>query len=112
MQSDETMATPRAWWSTRRGALIALNAGLLTALGGVLYGPEAIAQAGAAGAGRAPGEYTLVGGDMPGTTDNTIFVLDAANRELIALEWSQSRSRLDGIGFRDLAEDVQGRTSR
>ncbi|MFG0307088.1 MAG: hypothetical protein ACF8Q5_12830 [Phycisphaerales bacterium JB040] len=111
MHASETTPTPRAWWRTRRGALVALNAGLLATLAGVLHGPEAIAQV-AGATGRAPGEYTLVGGAMPGTTDNTIFVLDAANRELIALEWSQSRSRLEGIGFRDLAEDVRGRTSR
>jgi len=110
MRTEKQTGDTRAWWRTRRGALVALNAGLVASLGGVLFGPRAIAQAG--NAARAPGEYTLVGGDMPGTTDNTIFVLDAANRELIALEWSQSRSRLEGIGFRDLAEDVRGRASR
>lgn len=94
---------------SRRGMLIAINAGMLGTLGTVLYGPTALAQIGAA---RAPGEYAVIGGDMPGSNNNTVFVIDAANREMIALEWNDSTRSLVGIGFRDLATDVQGRASR
>lgn len=103
------MRQPRTNRISRRGLLIALNAGLLGTLGAVLYGPTALAQA---GVNRAPGEYAVIGGDMPGSTNNTVFVIDAANREMIALEWSDSTRSLAGIGFRDLATDVQGRASR
>jgi len=103
------MNDPLANRITRRGLLIALNAGLLGTLGAVLYGPQALAQVGAT---RAPGEYATIGGEMPGSNNNTIFVIDAANREMIALEWNDSTRSLEGIGFRDLATDVQGRASR
>ncbi|MFT5424145.1 MAG: hypothetical protein ACI89L_001938 [Phycisphaerales bacterium] len=106
---NQTVSQTRTTRFSRRALLIALNAGLLGTLGAVLYGPQALAQVSAS---RAPGEYAVIGGEMPGSNNNTIFVIDAANREMIALEWNESTRKLDGVGFRNLATDVQGRASR
>lgn len=83
--------------------LIALNLALLAALGGVSLAPRAGAQN---QLDRARGEYTLVGGMISGGNSNAIYVLDAANREMIALVYEQSRRTVQGVGYRDLATDL------
>lgn len=87
----------------RRG-LVALNATLLLALGAVTLAPKAGAQGQPAP--RPRGEYTLVGGQVMGANSNAIYVLDAANRELVTLMWDDSRKQIHGIGYRDLANDL------
>lgn len=95
--------------SPRRG-LIALNAVLLAALAGVTVAPRATAQN--QGSARARGEYTLVGGEISGANANAIYLLDAVNREIITLMWDNSRKRLYGIGYRDLASDLSAEPRR
>lgn len=88
------------------GPLIALNAGLIVVLGIVSI---AKAQPGA----RARGNYAMVGGEyMGGGGANAVYILDAANQELIAVKWDESRKVLDGIGYRDLNKDAQQRSGR
>jgi hypothetical protein len=91
--------------------LIGLNAALLLALLGVTLAPSADAQT-AANSSRARGEYTMVGGDVSGSTANAIYVVDAANREIITLLWDTSRRRLQGVGYRDLVLDLTAEPSR
>lgn len=91
--------------------LVALNAVLLMALAGVSLAPTAGAQT-AANSTRARGEYTMVGGDISGATANAIYVIDAANREIITLLWDTSRRRLQGVGYRDLVLDLTADPSR
>lgn len=86
----------------RRG-LLTLNALLLAALGAVTLAPSADAQNATP---RARGEYSLVGGGVTGGNANAVYVLDSANRELIALLWDNSRRQINGIGYRDLANDL------
>lgn len=97
---------------TKRSGLLALNAGLLIVAGGLAIDSAVFAQPGVAGPTRAPGDYALVGGSIPGANSNAVYVLDAANRELVAVRWDPSTRGLVGIGFRDLASDATGRTSR
>ncbi len=89
--------------------LVALNAVLLAALAGVTLSPRAGAQSGLTGAGyehvRVRGEYALVGGTTLGDTASTIYILDSANRELLALRWNDSLKSLEGVGYRDLVRD-------
>ena len=86
----------------RRG-LLALNALLLAALGAITLAPTAGAQSTTP---RARGEYSLVGGTVTGANANAVYVLDSANREIIALLWDDSRKQINGIGYRDLANDL------
>ncbi len=88
------------------GPLIALNVGLLVVLGVVSI---AQAQPGA----RARGNYAMVGGEyLGGGGANAVYILDAANQELIAVKWDEGRKVLDGIGYRDLSKDAQMRGGR
>jgi len=91
--------------------LIGLNAALLLALLGVTLAPSADAQT-AANSSRARGEYTMVGGDVSGSTANALYIVDAANREIITLLWDTSRRRLQGVGYRDLVLDLTAEPSR
>ncbi|HED53091.1 MAG TPA: hypothetical protein ENJ00_02685 [Phycisphaerales bacterium] len=86
--------------------LVLLNVVLLGVLGAVSIAP---AQPG----GRARGDYAMVGGEyLGGGGANAVYILDAANQELIAIKWDSTRNLLDGIGFRDLAQDAKERAGR
>ena len=86
--------------------MVAVNVALLGVLGVVSIAP---AQPG----GRARGDYAMVGGEyLGGGGVNAVYILDAANQELIAIKWDSTRNMLDGIGFRDLAQDAKERAGR
>lgn len=92
--------------STRYRALIALNVAALALLAAVVLTPQASAQT--ARAKRALGQYAMVSGQIQGHTDAAVYVVDAANQELIALRWDRGRKVISGVGFRDLTADAQG----
>lgn len=83
-------------------ALIALNAALLVALAAVVLAPVADAQRG----GRARGQYTMVGGQMQGQEEEAVYIVDAANQEMIALYWDRNRRSFNALGYRSLSEDA------
>jgi hypothetical protein len=84
--------------------LIVLNLALLGALSVVTFSPGAGAQMGSQ-VNRVRGEYSIVGGASIGGVSSTVYVLDSANRELIALNWNDSTKSLEGVGYRDLNRD-------
>jgi len=86
----------------RHRGLIVLNAVLLLVLGAVVLGPRAGAQDAVA---RAPGSYTMVGGRVNGGNANAVWIVDGINQEIVAVRWDNSRTRLTGIGFRDIVAD-------
>lgn len=92
------------------GRLVALNAALLAILAIVTLAPPLVASGQQAT--RARGRYTMVGGEIQGGNSNAIYVLDAANQEMVALRWDDSRKTLLGIGYRDLNDDAQVRPGR
>lgn len=97
----------------RRGGLVALNVALLGLLGAVTLTPDAGAQLGDQFASkRVRGQYALVGGETLGNASSTIYVLDSANRELVALRWNDSLKSLEGIGYRDLVRDANSDPDR
>jgi len=106
----------------RRG-LLRLNVALLLILGvaTILTSVDAGGQPGSGLPGTAPasvpparsrGEYTMVSGRYQGGTSNAVWVLDAANGELIALSWDRANNELEVIGYRRLADDAQIRQGR
>ncbi len=106
---------PPALAGRARQRLIGLNIALLLMLGVVtiLTSVDAGAQPGAAApAPRPRGEYTVVSGRYQGGTTNAIYVLDAANQELIALSWDRSRNEIEVIGHRKLSDDAQLKPGR
>lgn len=100
MEQADAMKTPRL-----SGRLIGLNVALLLALGAVTLATRAGAQNDGGGRGR--GEYTLVSGRVQGATTHTIYVLDAANQELVALGWNRNTNQAEVVGFRSLADDAR-----
>ncbi len=94
--------------------LIGLNIALLGVLGVVtlvgVMSSRAGAQPGTGGAGgaaRGRGEYTMVAGKIQGATTAAIYVVDAANQEVVALGWDRATSRLEPIGHRSLLDDAR-----
>jgi hypothetical protein len=86
----------------RCAGLIALNAVLLGVLALVSLAPSAGAQAA-----RSRGEYLMVGGHVNGVDGAAVFVIDSRNQEMIALALNNTTKALDGIGYRNLADDAR-----
>jgi hypothetical protein len=86
---------------TRR--LAALNIALLAVL--ALVSVAARAERGQPVV-RGRGDYTMVGGKIQGGTGNAVYIVDSANQQLIAVRWNDSRKALEGIDYRNLAQDA------
>ena len=99
---------------SRRSGLVALNLFLLIALGAVTLAPQVGAQPmrGDVQSPRVRGDYAIVGGATLGDNASTVYVLDSANRELVALRWNDSNKSLEGVGFRDLVRDANSDPDR
>lgn len=61
---------------------------------------------------RVGGQYICVGGATSGGYTNVIYVLDTANREVVALRWNDGTKQLDGVGYRDLVDDLTKENDR
>jgi hypothetical protein len=79
--------------------LIALN--LL--LGAGLAGTLAVGQPQAA---RARGDYTMVSGATTTGSRDAVYVIDATNREMVAIRWDNTKRGFVGIGFRRFDADA------
>lgn len=91
--------------ATRRRWLIAANLGLG---GAVVIAALATSAGGVQPAVRAPGQYTMVAGQIQGGgSAAAIYILDSINQEMIGVRWNQSRNQLDGVDYRNLVEDAQ-----
>lgn len=99
------MRTPKDTRLTRFGV-----AAVLGVLGTGLLATPLVAQS--RDQGRPSGDYSVVGGMTLGSHANVIYVLDSANRELVALRWNDSTKALEGVGYRDLVADLAGETQR
>lgn len=87
--------------------LIGLNVALLGVLGLVTFvssGPASAQPGDAAQAARQRGDYTAVSGRMQGG-NTVIYIIDAANQELVALNWNRNNNIFEPIGFRNLNDD-------
>ena len=87
-------------------ALVALNCALLGALALTTFGPAAQGQRSESE--RRRGHYAMVDGEVQGLAASGIFIVDARNRELIALSWDQSRKVLETIGRREFPRRARG----
>lgn len=82
------------------GALIGLNAALV----GVLLLVSLPAGAGAqqqqgASSTRGRGNYTMVAGQVQGSAEDAVWIVDAANEEIMAMRWDISRQDVQFMGF-------------
>ncbi|MCI0363557.1 MAG: hypothetical protein L0Y44_06860 [Phycisphaerales bacterium] len=104
MQNEETnVEAPVGSKRGRLAGLVALNVALLVVLAAVMFGSSARAQA------RGRGEYTMVAGGVNGSDSDAVYIVDVANQELIAVTYSQGTKTIQGIGYRNLAQDAASR---
>lgn len=89
----------------RQGWLL-VNVLLLAVLVVTMWPGPASAQ-NAASPARARGEYTLVAGRTGSGGADAVYILDAANQEMVALRWETAKQSLVGIGYRDLSADAK-----
>lgn len=86
--------------------LIALNLGAIALLAVVSFAPGLSAQTTPART-RAHGQYAMLSGQFQGSSEDAIFLVDAANAEMLALRFDRSRRTLTSVGYRDMAADAQ-----
>lgn len=84
--------------------LIAINAVALAALLAVTIAPIADANNQSR---RARGEYTMVSGRVQGLPESAVYIIDAANQEMLAVRFNRSRQSIEGIGYRNMADDAR-----
>lgn len=84
--------------------LIALNGILLAGVLAITFWPQSAT--GQPAPARIRGEYTMVSSKTIMGNADAIYVLDSANRELVAMRWDQGRRSLVGIGYRNLDADT------
>ena len=102
--TDQPLPSPRAGVSPR---LIALNAALLGTLAVLPIAGAYVPAAAQPGVNRGRGEYTMVSARYQGGTANGVFILDAANQEVLGLSWNRNRNEFEPIGLRSLLSDGQ-----
>lgn len=54
----------------------------------------------------------VAGKTSAGGSNSAVFILDAANREMVAVRWDQSKRSLTGIGYRNLDTDAKSQPGR
>lgn len=114
-ESPQAAPAIEATRSSKAAGLVALNAALLVVLALVAFVPTGSASAHSATAqqgqpARAPGAYTMVAGDVRFGNSSAVWLIDSVNQELVGLRWNNSRNSFEGIGYRNIAADlnVQG----
>ena len=81
--------------------LIAANVVALGALAVVELSAPAEAQAG-----HARSTYSAVAGNISGTDNQAIYIVDETTQEVAAVQWDQQSRQLKGLGFRNLSNDA------
>lgn len=90
-------------------ALAAANLLLALSLGLAAAARTAEAQVGPT---RARGSYALTAGKTNAGSWQAVYVLDAANQELVALRWDNARQQLVGLSYRNLRTDAADQPGR
>ena len=93
------------------GALLVLLAAVTIGAGGLgglvggvgVGGSQAFAQPPV----RQRGQYVMVSGRAQGSSVNVVYVLDTVNQEMIAVRYNRSGQVLEGVGYRNVADDAR-----
>lgn len=81
-------------------SLLVINVALLFILAIVTLAPSVSAQ------NRRRGDYTLVGGGANGANSSVVYIIDAANQEMMVVMYDTTSKTLTGVGYRNLARDA------
>ncbi|HWB20811.1 MAG TPA: hypothetical protein VG711_10950 [Phycisphaerales bacterium] len=88
--------------SSLKGVIL-LNMGLLVLLAIITFSST---HAGAQNQ-RGRGDYVMVAGGARGTESSVVYVVDQVNQEMMALTYDSTNKRLDGMTYRNLANDAR-----
>ncbi len=83
-----------------RGRAAWIAVGAAAGLAVIAAPPGADAQRGA----RA--QYTMVAGQVQGTTEDVLYIYDGANQEVGAFRWNQGTDSLTPTGYRNTRDDA------
>ena len=88
--------------------LVVLNVVLVMTLAWLSFSPQpADAQIGGAG-----GNYIMIGGNTPGQTSDTVYIVDVASSAIMAVAYTQGARNLEVLGARNIAPDFQRSVQR
>ncbi len=91
--------------TTRKfGGLIAVNLVLLALLALVTLAPATNADSN--NADSAAGDYIMVGGQVSGSTSNSMYVLDQRSGILVALKFELGTKKMKALSIRNLNQDA------
>ena len=85
-------------------SLLAVNVVLLSAL--FIFQLESPARGGAVDP-RPRGSYLMVTSTMEAGNSEVLYLIDDANREMVALRWDQVSQAFIGLGYRDIDRDTK-----
>jgi hypothetical protein len=54
----------------------------------------------------------MVSGRIIGGSNHAVYIVDAANQEMVAVRWNETIKGLDPIGYRNLQADAQVQPGR
>ncbi len=87
--------------------LLAMNAVLLLVLLVVTLAPRAQAQNQ-----RPRGQYSLIAARALGFSESAIYIVDAANGDMMVMRYDRSNKQLKFLGFRSLTADARAASRR
>ena len=76
----------------------------------VVVSPPALGQNN--NAGRPRGDYAMLAGQILGSEEDGLYIIDSANQEMACLQFDRTRRAMRFIGFRDLAADARAASTR
>jgi hypothetical protein len=83
-------------------SLVVLNVALAAAfIGRHTASNSAVAQA------RRPGDFILIPGDVAGSSNSVVYIIDSVNGELSAMLYDDTRKQLDAMPKINLARDFE-----
>lgn len=92
-------------------ALLWLNGMLIAALLVMTAAPGVLAESLSTQPSRVRGDYTMVAGKTTAGSIHAIYVVDAANQEIIALRWDP-RQKLIPVSYRSIEVDSRQQPGR
>lgn len=93
--------------------LVIANALAAAAVVGVFVARHADAQESIRAADvRARGDYTMVAGKSNVGPNSTVYVVDSANQEAVALRWDATKQTMIGAGYRSIQTDSRAARGR
>jgi len=94
------------------GRLVTINLALALALGVLWLVPTPGNAQPRPAALRAVGQYTMVSGKLNTGNSQAVYIVDAANQEMVGVKWDAGRRGIVPLGYRNFINDRKAPTGR